>query len=177
MMLRLRFFAGVLFSRSRLCRVFRMVVNVWYLRPSSLAAPVTLPSVSSKAYPMSLASNSFTALKRLKFRPRNGIPAIRLITILEHAQGRSRFGISSSSIMRARERDESSALRRTLPDRFLLVSKLQHVARLATKNPANLFQGGEVDAHGPAFLQTPQGRVADARLLRQPVESPPALFQ
>src|SRR5687767_590854 len=78
---------------------------------------------------------------------------------------------------RARERDESFALRRLLPARLRLVRQPQHVTRLTAQSPADLLKGGEIDAHRPPFLQTPEGRVADARLLRQPVEGPPALFQ
>src|ERR1043165_4373439 len=60
---------------------------------------------------------------------------------------------------------------------LFLVRQLQHITRLTTERPADLLQGREIDAHRPARLQPPQRRVADARFLRQPVESPPALFQ
>ncbi len=61
MMLRSRFSRGVRFPARLLCRWLNMVPSVWCVRPSSRAAFVTLPPVSSKACAISLASNSCTA--------------------------------------------------------------------------------------------------------------------
>ena len=58
MMLRLRFVVGVRLSANCLCRVLSVWIKDWCFMPSSFAARDTLPSASSKARSMNLASNS-----------------------------------------------------------------------------------------------------------------------
>ena len=60
---------------------------------------------------------------------------------------------------------------------FALWQQRQHVARLTLERLTHLLQRFEVDAQRLALLKTPKRRVADAGLLRQPIEGSPVLRQ
>ena len=62
-------------------------------------------------------------------------------------------------------------------DELPVISKREHVARLALQRLAQLLQRIEINSERFALLQAPQRGVADARLLGQPIECPTVPFQ